>query len=268
MTRKSKQAGGHMPLTYYERNTKFASSAYGTSTARLSSDSQLKFGDCSLGLSPAVDPVATPSGHVYSREAIVEYLLTKTGEVKKARDNYETYLKTEHAKEVTRDAKQKKEDIEDFENAQKVSAVAKKRTRDDGDVKPKSALARTSYWLAEYQPEHVVETPEPPPDRPPSPYSGQPLKLKSLRSLKFKRQQDKVVCALSDKTISTQPVVALPSGNVILKECYTDLVKPTMMDPFTSKKIKEKHVLELTKGKSGFASSGSVEAKKYRPTIT
>mmetsp|Transcript_28956 Transcript_28956/g.47826 ORF Transcript_28956/g.47826 Transcript_28956/m.47826 type:complete len:268 (+) Transcript_28956:102-905(+) len=267
MTRKSKQAGGHNPLTYYERNHKFASSQYGTTSARLSTDSQLKFGDCSLGLSPAVDPVATPSGNIYSREAIVEYLLTKTVEVKKAKENYETYLKSERAKEAKGQAQQKKDDIEDFEDGQKVSSVAKKRTR-DGDAKPKSALARTSYWLAEYQPEHVVEIPEPPPDRPPSPYSGQPLKLKSLRALKLKRESDKVVCALSDKTISMQPVVALPSGHVILKECYTDLVQPTMMDPFSSKKIKEKHVLELQKGKSGFASSGSVQAKKYRPTIT
>lgn len=211
--------------------------------------------------------MATPSGHIYSREAIVEYLLTKTVEVKKARENYETYLKSERAKELNNQAQQKKEDIEDFEDAQKVSTVAKKRTR-EGDVKPKSALERTSYWLAEYQPEHVTEIPEPPPERPCSPYSGQPLKRKALRDLKFKREQDKVVCALSDKSISMQPVVALPSGHVILKECYTNLVQPTMIDPFSSKKIKEKHVLELQKGKSGFASSGSVQAKKYRPTIT
>jgi hypothetical protein len=59
-----------------------------------------------------------------------------------------------------------------------------------------------------------------------------------------------VICALSDKTISTQPVVALPSGHVVLKECYRQLVKPTMTNPFTSKKIKEKQVLELQKGKT------------------
>lgn len=263
MTRKSKQAGGHMPLTHYERTKKFVSSSYGTTTARLSSDSQLAFGDCGLNLAPAVNPVATPSGHIYSREAIIEYLLTKTGEVKKARENYQAYLQSQHAKEAQSEEERKKQVLQDFEASQKASSGVKKRGRDEP-----SALARTSFWLAEYQPEHCTEVPEPPPDRPPSPFSGQPLKRKQLRDLILKRDENKVVCALSDKAITTQEVVALPSGHVILKECYEDLVKPGMQDPFTSKKIKEKHVLELQKARSGFASSGPVEAKKYRPTIT
>jgi nitric oxide synthase-interacting protein len=263
MTRKSKQAGGHKPLTHYERTKKFASSEYGTTSARLSSDSQLPFGDCALSLSEALDPVATPSGHLYSREAIVEYLLTKTVEVRQARENYETFLKSELAKERVEVDQQKREALEDFEDSQKVSS--KKRSRGPKD---RNALASTSFWLAEFQPEHCSEIPDPPPDRPPSPCSGQPLRRKDLKDLIIKREQGKVICALSDKTISTQPVVALPSGHVVLKECYEQLVKPTMTNPFTSKKIKEKQVLELQKGKSGFASSGPVVAKKYRPTIT
>lgn len=266
MTRKSKQAGGHKPLTYYERTKKFASSEYGTTTARLSSDSQLPFGNCALSLSEAVDPVATPSGHVYSREAIVEYLLAKTVEVRQAHENYERYLQNERAKERSEAAQQTREALQDFEDSQKVSSsTLNKRAR---EPTAPNALASTSYWLAEFQPEHCGEIPDPPPDRPPSPCSGQPLRRKDLKDLILKREQGKVVCALSDKTISMQPVVALASGHVILKECYDTLVKPTMTDPFTSKKMKERHVLELQKGKSGFASSGPVEAKKYRPTIT
>lgn len=266
MTRKSKKSSGHTPLTYYEMNKKFASSQYGTTTARLSTDSQLPFGCCALGLSPAEDPVATPSGHIYSREAIVEYLLTKTLELKKAKENYETYLSSQQAQQAQTEEHEKEKALVVFENSQKAS---KKRVREESEKKSKSALARTSYWLAEYQPEHITGTPEPPPDRPASPNSGNPLKRKDLRSLIIKRQNnEKVLCALSEKTISTQPAVALPGGHVILKQCYDDLVKPSMIDPFTSKKIKEKKVLTLQKGRSGFASSGPVEAKKYRPTIT
>ena len=50
--------------------------------ARCGSDSQLPFGWCALSLRPAVDPVATPSGHVYSREAILEHLVTKQAAIK------------------------------------------------------------------------------------------------------------------------------------------------------------------------------------------
>jgi hypothetical protein len=59
-TRKSKAPGGHLPLTHHEM-AKFANgSNYGTSASRLGADSQTKFGDCCLGLMPAVDPVVTP----------------------------------------------------------------------------------------------------------------------------------------------------------------------------------------------------------------
>jgi len=50
-TRKSKQAGGHNPLTYHERK-RLKSSGYGTQFTRLSTQSQLPFGHCSLNLSP------------------------------------------------------------------------------------------------------------------------------------------------------------------------------------------------------------------------
>ena len=51
MTRKSKQPGGHNPLTYAETK-RLKSSGYGTQSTRLTSDSQLPFGHCCLSLSP------------------------------------------------------------------------------------------------------------------------------------------------------------------------------------------------------------------------
>lgn len=59
-TRKSKQPGGNMPLTYHERSKVASGSNYGTNASRLGADSQNKFGDCCLGLTPAQDPVVTP----------------------------------------------------------------------------------------------------------------------------------------------------------------------------------------------------------------
>lgn len=264
-------------MTYYERTQKFASSQYGTVTARLSSDSQLNFGDCALSLSPALDAVATPSGHIYSREAILEYLVQKTAELKQAQERYNTFLLSQRAKELMAEQKQKERELKDFEQSQKVSAGSKRKPIEDdtfgADAQPSNqktnALARTSYWLADFQPTHVTEMPEPPPERPLSPHSGQPLRRKELRHIVFKRSDDqKVQCALSDKTISTQPAVALPSGQVVLQDCFEKLIQPTMVDPFSGKKFKPKHVLHLVKGRSGFSATGQVEAKKYRPTIT
>jgi len=80
MARKSKQPGGHNPLTAHERK-KFAKDTYGTTTARLGQDSQYAFANCGLSLHPAKErPVATPSGVIYERSAMLEYMLTKTQE--------------------------------------------------------------------------------------------------------------------------------------------------------------------------------------------
>ena len=54
----------------------------------------------------------------------------------------------------------------------------------------------------------------------------------------------------------------------MLKSIYEELAKPTMECPVTSKKFKEGDVLELVSGRSGFAASGKVVAKKYNPTLT
>ena len=79
----------------------------------------------------------------------------------------------------------------------------------------------------------------------------------------------RILCAVSHKTITTQPTIVIKnSGQVMLKSVYEELAKPEMRCPVTAKKFREKDVLELIKGKSGFAASGKVVAKKYNPTLT
>mmetsp|Transcript_10458 Transcript_10458/g.14810 ORF Transcript_10458/g.14810 Transcript_10458/m.14810 type:complete len:299 (+) Transcript_10458:156-1052(+) len=298
MTRKSKQAGGHQPLTHYERTKKFKSSAYGTTTARLHSDSQLKFGTCALNLQPILSgeqAVATPSGHVYSQEAILNYLLTKTQDLKRDQRQYETQLALLEQQQEEELKAQEEKDIQQFEYTQRLTQAGsigddsskrsntkqheqEKQTRTKNEI-----LKKSSYWMPQVAPDYAKDTaatsttkqtlPSPPPDRPVSPYSGQPLRRKDLIPLTLERDDDgkNIVCCVSHKAITTQPVVAITksgSGHVMLEDMYTTLVKPTMICPMTGKKIKPKHVLVLQKGKTGFASSGTVQAKTYRPTMT
>ncbi|RYG66462.1 hypothetical protein EON64_09690 [archaeon] len=61
----------------------------GSLKQRLGTDSQLPFGYCSLSLQPSVEPVVTPSGRIYSRESMLEYLLAKSKELKQAQIEYE-----------------------------------------------------------------------------------------------------------------------------------------------------------------------------------
>lgn len=99
-SRHSKQVSDRPVFTQSEK----AKSGTGTLTVRLGTESQLPFGQkmialynvlhqrytelihcigyCGLSLKPAEEAVISPSGHIYSREAILEYLLTKTKEIK------------------------------------------------------------------------------------------------------------------------------------------------------------------------------------------
>eukprot|EP00536_Pseudo-nitzschia_multiseries_P002116 jgi/Psemu1/301242/fgenesh1_kg.28_\ len=140
------------------------------------------------------------------------------------------------------------------------------------------------------------QTRTPPPNRPSSPNTQRPLRRKDLIALELRRKPtsgdnsnsnsnngDPVLCAISEKEITTQQALALVTttttkgkddethpAQVVLEQVYKDLKiekerKPTC--PVTGRRIKQ--VLKLQRGGSSFASEDgrSLEAKKYRPTM-
>jgi len=84
-SRHSKNSGDRSHYTSHEK----AKARNGSIKQRLGTDSQLPFGYCSLSMHPAEEPVVSPSGHIYSREFILEYLLTKSQELKKQQKIFE-----------------------------------------------------------------------------------------------------------------------------------------------------------------------------------
>ena len=143
-----------------------------------------------------------------------------------------------------------------------------------------------------------------PPSRPSSPMSGEPLRLKQLvplhlsyegdgssnsneydddtkssssvsltnntdgRRRQQQQQQSKKRGSVSHKAIMTQPVIAL-HGHVMLRDMYERYALPTLTCPITGRKFNvKKDVIELVAGRSGYAASGPVVAKKYNPTLT
>jgi nitric oxide synthase-interacting protein len=281
MGRKSKQAGtGHLPLTNHEIK-EYSKQAYGTTTARLGQDSQYTFANCCLSLHPAKDhPVATPSGFIYERSAILEYLLSKTQELKNEQQQYEVWQGLQEKERLQSQEEDRMDQLEAFENSQKVVVSQKRKA----EVNP---LKRTSYWLAESQPDAAGGGPGrihgdssgiagnrrlPPPKRPPSPNSQNPLSRKSLIELDLKRNSDdQVLCAISEKSITTQQALALLTksdqpAQVVLEKVYIDLGKEKIC-PVTGRKITK--IVKLQRGGSSFSSNGGViQAKKYRPTMT
>jgi len=249
------------------------------------------------------------SGHIYSREAIVAYLLTKNKELKEARIKYDTQLAADETKRNNDQQTKQNETIQKFiekdqgpaqqsivEHGKSHQSSLKRKIDTETVEEGKKKLKQISYWLSEAQPQYTQESMEesvrnhPPPKRPPSPMSGDPLRLKDLTPITLQREttrkggnsnssstSSKCICAVSAKAITTQPVIAIKkTGVVMLKEVYDTIVKGSgnggngtkMTCPISGTKIKEKDVIELKKGASGFAASGEVVASKYTPTMT
>ena len=73
---------------------------------RTGADAQLPFGWCALSLQPAKDPVCTPSGHIYSRESLLEHMVSKGDELKAARAKWDA----DRAREAREAGQQRNED--------------------------------------------------------------------------------------------------------------------------------------------------------------
>ncbi|GMI60447.1 hypothetical protein ScalyP_jg8523 [Parmales sp. scaly parma] len=279
MTRKSKHANGHSAFTKHE----FGLLDYGTATTRVGSDSQIKFGVCPLSLQPIKVAVCTPSGSVYEKESILSYLATKGGELKEWRSAFEAQNAAKLQKLREGDATRAAEDVASFEQTTsgvstlsslshgKGRKASNKRKGFDVETREEKVakLRETSYWLASYVPEHEGEVQEPP-ERPASPNSGNPLRLKDLVSIDIQRDQGgEPICAVSKDALKITEVVALKKTGVVMsKGSWEQFGKKDMICPITSKKIKEGGVIELKRGTTGFAASGNVEAKKYKVTMT
>jgi nitric oxide synthase-interacting protein len=71
MTRHSKNCTASAFYSYHEKKKDTEASGYGTERARFNKDSMQEFDCCNLSLQPCKDPVITPDGYLYEREAII-----------------------------------------------------------------------------------------------------------------------------------------------------------------------------------------------------
>jgi nitric oxide synthase-interacting protein len=289
-TRKSKKHNNHHPMTSQEQSIHLSQ---GTLTTRLGKDSQLPFGTCPLSLQAASDPVVTPGGGLYEREAIVSYLVRENEKLAEWRGRWEAQQAgrvREHLDEVGKTEGGKVEAFRATNSGGVITdvegAVKEHRAKRDGEfsaqgfnVKDKGEnlkdLKRSSFWLSDFAPEATADRVTEPPRRPNSPFSGRALRLKDLKSVSLVRDSDEdatsrsFLCAVSRKRLTTQEVVAITrTGSVMLASSYEEFARGDMVDPVKGGKFKEKDVVRLRKAASGYSASGKVEAKTYTATMT
>uniref|UniRef100_A0A672TAH1 Nitric oxide synthase-interacting protein n=1 Tax=Sinocyclocheilus grahami TaxID=75366 RepID=A0A672TAH1_SINGR len=297
MTRHGKNCTAGAVYTYHEKKKDTAASGYGTQSVRLGKDAIKDFDCCCLSLQPCRDPVVTKDGYLYEKEAILQYILHQKTEIAKKMKAYEKQkqaLKSEGQLESKSEERERAEKFKQRENnivskpinpftsdsCSIMCGSSSSTSSDTGASSSSSALP--SFWIPSLTPEAKPTLLKKPSKTVLCPMSGCPLKMSDLISVRFTpldssldrvallTRQDRFVCAVTRDTLgnSVPCAVLRPSGVVVTMECVEKLIQKDMIDPVTGDKLKEKDIIPLQRGGTGFAGSGvDLKAKEARPVM-
>ncbi|GMH43274.1 hypothetical protein BSKO_11196 [Bryopsis sp. KO-2023] len=281
--RHSKNAGvmGSESLTYHERRNL----GYGTVNERLSKESQGNFDDCRLTLQRAVDPVCTPGGFIFSREAILECLVEQRKANKRKLAAWEAQQEDEKRQADEKAELEARARLVAFERQNNVGASdhtvnalqsAFKEAADhmhDGKVAKNVVTIQEnkermkelkSFWHPSQAPESKMKREKPSMDTV-CPASGKKLRMKDLTAIKFTPAQGEKEGSYMDpitrKTLTNANTLVLlkNSGTVMLEETYNKMVKPE--GRYEGNKISKKDVIKIHRGGTGFVAHDGVRAE-------
>lgn len=257
---------------------------HGTTHMRLGEDSVRPFEFCCLGLCPPRDPVVTPDGFLFEREAVLENLLLQKQDMRVAKLAAAAHKQRKKEKEQETTKHRLHEDAVGF--AMREDALTNLEVTNDRRDE-RSATRRvgsTEAWLlatdnVSNDRDNLLSFRS---MRTLCPMSRRPLKSRDLRPVKFTRNADSAdtvadakhrgrymcpVCSTTLKNIS-RPAV-LPSGTVLCGSCIAKFVKHEQRDPVTGQALSSaKDIIYLRSGGTAFAASGGEhkEAKQYNPS--
>ncbi|XP_060232908.1 nitric oxide synthase-interacting protein-like [Meriones unguiculatus] len=281
MTRHSKNCSAGAVYTYYEKRKDREASGYGTLNIRLSRDAMKNFNCCCLSLQPCHDPVVTPDGYLYEREAILEYILHQKKEIARRMKAYEEQrgARRKEQKELQR-AAAAQDKVRGFleKEAALVSRplnpfMPKAATLPNTDVEQlgpsEGPLGKDkdkslpSFWIPSLTPEAKATKLEKPSRTVTCPMSGKPLRMSDLTSVRFTQLDhvtgsERYVCAVTGDSLNngTPCAVLRPSGAVVTLEYVERLIRKDMVDPVNGDKLTEGDIILLQLGGTGFAGSG------------
>ncbi|GAB0202151.1 nitric oxide synthase-interacting protein [Grus japonensis] len=266
MTRHGKNCTAGAVYTYHEKKKDTAASGYGTQRVRVGRDAVKDFDCCCLSLQPCRDPVVTPDGFLYEREAILGFLLHRRAEI--ARQN----------KAYARQRAQRRRERE--QRGRAGSPLRGGGAAADATAGPSGTLP--SFWIPSLTPEAGAERLRKPDPVVRCPMSGRRLRVADLVPVRFCPAEpglsrgellargERYVCAVTRDALSnaTPCAVLRPSGAVVTLDCVERLIRKEMRDPLSGDPLGEGDIIVLQRGGTGFAGSGiCLEAKKSRPVM-
>ncbi|XP_059203918.1 nitric oxide synthase-interacting protein [Centropristis striata] len=302
MTRHGKNCTAGAVYTYHEKKKDTAASGYGTQSIRLGKDAIKDFDCCCLSLQPCQDPVVTPDGFLYEKQAILEYILHQKTETAKKMKAYEKQKQAQKSSSQLESKSEERERVERFKTREN-SIVSKfinpftsgqgkgseKARTDSGSAESSTAASAStssqslpSFWIPSLTPESKPTQLKKPSKVVLCPMSGRPIKMNELITVRFTpldpsldrvallTRQDRYVCAVTRDVLgnSVPCAVLRPSGTVVTQECVEKLIKKDMIDPISEDKLTDRDIIPLQRGGTGFAASGvDLSAKEARPVM-
>ncbi|XP_071357562.1 nitric oxide synthase-interacting protein isoform X1 [Trachinotus anak] len=205
MTRHGKNCTAGAVYTYHEKKKDTAASGYGTQSIRLGKDAIKDFDCCCLSLQPCRDPVVTPDGYLYERQAILEYILHQKTEIAKKMKAYEKQKQAQRSSSQLESRSEERERVERFKTREN-SIVSKpinpftsgqnkggemSRTDSSSAESSSAASASTSsqslpsFWIPTLTPEAKPTLLKKPSKAVLCPMSGRPIKMNELITVRF-----------------------------------------------------------------------------------
>ena len=119
MTRHGKNCTAGAVYTYHERKKDAEQSGFGSKNVRLGKDSVKDFDCCCLTLQPCREPVITPDGYLYDKEAILESLLHQKKEMARQTKAFEKAKRREEQEKRELKVAMERSKVESFEKLEK-----------------------------------------------------------------------------------------------------------------------------------------------------
>ncbi|XP_045135025.1 nitric oxide synthase-interacting protein homolog [Portunus trituberculatus] len=214
MTRHSKNCTASSVYSYHEKRKDAKVSGYGTLQLRYGKDGVKDFDCCSLSLHPCRNPVITPEGHLFDKEAILEYIISKKNEISRKMKEYDRQCKKEQTELAELSEAENRSRVEKFLQTEMAvssasqaaqgkgtstttttTSTATQKAGTSGSAPPAGSSVSNmvagrekklpSFWIPSLTPGNKEAKIAKPDKTIMCPISGKPLKAKDLITVKF-----------------------------------------------------------------------------------
>ncbi|XP_059473722.1 nitric oxide synthase-interacting protein homolog isoform X2 [Neocloeon triangulifer] len=273
MTRHAKNCTAGAVYTYHEKKRDAQSSGYGTQSQRVGKDSIKDFDCCSLTLQPCREPLVSPEGHIFDKEAIYKYIITKKNEYSRKLKEYERQKKKEQSEVDALAEAEKQSKLNKFLKTEKnivtepvkafISGPSSSKESTVSNMRAGKDKQLPSFWVPSMTPESKTSVASKPDKTIYCPITGSPLKSLIAKTERYK-------CPVTGDVLSNSIPCAVirTTGDVVTMECVEKIIKKDWLHPITGDKLSEKDIIPLQRGGTGYATTNEkLKSKQDRPVL-